>query len=77
MTNRDGDNINDLFFSVIFGNVELEKETLNPFRDLTFRIDVEKCTDIIAKEGIESFRKLLIENFKAHVDSFIDGNLLP
>jgi hypothetical protein len=76
MTKSDGSIVEDLFTAVIFGDVELDKKTFKPSKDLIFRVDVERCTDVIAKEGIESFRKLLIENFKAHADSIINGKLL-
>jgi hypothetical protein len=77
MTKSDGSIVEDLFTAVIFGDVELDKKTSKPSKDLIFRVDVEKCADVIAKEGIESFRKLLIENFEAHTDSIINGKLLP
>jgi len=76
MTKSDGSIVEDLFTAVIFGDVELDKKTFKPSKDLIFRVDVERCTDVIAKEGIESFRKLLIENFEAHTDNIINGKLL-
>jgi hypothetical protein len=77
MTKADGSHIEDLFSAVITGNVELDKHTLKPYRDLVFRVDIEKCTDTIAEKGIESFRNLLIENFTVHVDSLVNGKVIP
>ncbi len=77
MTKSDGVFVEDLFTAVVVSDVELDRKTLKPYKDLIFRVDVEKCTDVIAKGGFVSLRKLLIDNFEAHSDSIIDGKLLP
>jgi len=47
MTKADGTFVEDLFISMTMTEIEMEKKTFEPYRDLVFRVDVEKCTELL------------------------------
>lgn len=61
----------NLFFSVVVGEVKIDRETLKPCKEVILNVDVEGCTDVLAEEGPEALRKLLLDNFITHIDNLM------